>query len=106
MARRHNVNIGVIAGPEASITAGLGELLGQIRSSVWKRLAILMHGLMRSAFRIHYEVCDLLTLHRHAVYIYDAVDHLDAVTRQADKTLDVIGGIVMRRFENDNIASF
>ena len=44
-------------------------------------------------------------LHRLAVDVQHAVDHLDAVAGQADHALDVVGGVVLRQPEHHDVAA-
>src|SRR5579863_9633087 len=46
-----------------------------------------------------------ITFDRHAVDIKSAMAHLNRVAWQADQALDIIGRIVMRPFENNNVAA-
>src|SRR5262249_60467346 len=50
------------------------------------------------------ETLDPLALDRRAVEIEDSLDHLDAIARQADHSLDVVGRRVARQPEYHDIA--
>ena len=51
------------------------------------------------------EIIHAFALDRLAVDMQHAVDHLDAVARQPDETLDVVGGAVLRQTEHHHVAA-
>ena len=48
---------------------------------------------------------DLFAFHRRAIDVQDAVDHLDAVARQANHAFDVVDRRVFRQPEHDDVAA-
>ncbi len=97
---RHGVDAGVV--PQATVAVAFDD---RVRDAVRQRLGVL-GDLGRLAEGVGGRVVgDLLALHRPAVDVEQAVDHLDAVAGQADHPLDVVGGIVLRQLEHRDVAA-
>src|SRR5215469_12345622 len=103
----HDKDFGIIGLLITKETAGFGELLSHIRLPVRQRLAILMHGHVLdliTAFDILDAVINTLAFDWHVIDIENAIFHLDLVARQAHKTLNEIGRIILGRLEYDDIS--
>ena len=98
MAGRHGVDRRVV------VEAVIGEIERGVDDAVRQRLAIALDAL-HGAVVVGDEVVDALALDRLAVDVEHAVDHLNAVAGQPDDALDVVGGVVLRQAEHDDVAA-
>jgi hypothetical protein len=99
VASRHLIDRSVV-----QIAAG-PEVLDQETAAVRQGLAQLGHGAgTEHVFDLALAHNDVV--HRLAVDVQDVADHLDAVARQADHALDVVGLVVARQLEHDDVAAF
>ncbi len=82
----------------------IGESEYGVAHAVRQRFAITLYALNRAVF-LGREVVDAFVLDRLPIDLQHAVDHLNAVARQADDPFDEIDRIVLRQPEHDDIAA-
>ena len=98
---RHGVDIGVV------VEAVVDAIQRFIADAVRQRLlpALDPRGGVGAAGVLADEIAEALALHRLLVDVEQPLLHLDAVAGQPDHALDVVGGIVLRQAEHDDIAA-
>src|SRR6476646_4401603 len=95
----HSVHFGIVA------DAFVDEIEHGIGHPVRQGLYVARGVPLASRLVAHDEIVDALFLHRLAVDVQHAVNHLDLVAGQADHALDIVGLVVARQLEHDHVAA-
>ena len=98
---RHGVDVGVVV--EAVVDAIERFIADAVRQRFLPALDA--RGGVGAAGVLADEIGKPLALDRLVVDVEQAFPHLDAVARQADHALDVIGGVVLRQAEHHDVAA-
>ena len=98
VAGRHGIDRRVV------VEAVIGEIERGVAHAIRQGFAKLLDAL-HDAVVVGDEIVDALARHRLAVDVEHAVDHLDAVARQPDHTLDVIDRVVLGQPEHHDVAA-
>ena len=101
VARRHGVDDGVV------VEAVVDAIERLIADAVRQRLlpALDPRGGVGPAGILADEIAQALAHHRLVVDVEQPFLHLDAVAGQPDHALDVVGGVVLRQAEHDDVAA-
>src|SRR6202008_587737 len=86
-------------------TATLIAIERVVAHAVRQRFVKLFDWFIAPARTLADVVFDLLAVDRIAVNNDLTTQHLDAVPRQTDHALDVVGGVIVRQTKNDDIAT-
>ena len=100
MSLRHAINIGVVEiAIEVSIKGMVSGAVGQFFLKLGKRL-------LSAMFVVIDEILNLFALDRDVIDVEKSVFDLNAVARQTNDTLNIIGLVVARQLEHRDITAF